>query len=230
MKIISYFPQFIRIFLGLVFILSGYLKLYPIEPFELNFIELGIGNWYTAPFIARFLISIEFLLGCFLIVNLALKSFTLKAVVSMLVFFTCYLLIQIISEGNNGNCGCFGTYLQMTPFESIIKNILLITVAIFLQVFHKDSTLRFKKLLAPLFLITSIALPFILNPIDLMAANYRQPESVNFAFDQSLIFNDSVSKKNIIDFSSGKHIVAFFSLTCPHCKTKAFKMHIIEKR
>ncbi|MEP7128813.1 MAG: MauE/DoxX family redox-associated membrane protein [Chitinophagales bacterium] len=230
MKLLSLFPQLLRVLLGTIFILSGVLKLYPIEPFELNFIELGIGNWYTAPFIARLLISFELLLGLFLILNLALKSFTLKAVVIMLVFFTCYLLIQIISEGNNGNCGCFGTYLQMTPLESIVKNILLITVAIFLRAFHKDSSARFTKLLIPVFLIISISLPFILNPIDLMAANYRQPESVNFPFDQSLIFNDTVSQKNIVDFSTGKHIVAFFSLTCPHCKSTAFKMHIIEKR
>ena len=124
MKFLNFFPQSLRVLLGLVFILSGYLKLYPIESFELNFIDLGVGNWYTAPFIARLLIASEFFLGLMLVFNQSLKKFTLKATIALLLFFTAYLGIQIIREGNTGNCGCFGTYLQMTPLESILKNIL----------------------------------------------------------------------------------------------------------
>lgn len=230
MKFLNFFPQSLRVLLGLVFILSGYLKLYPIESFELNFIDLGVGNWYTAPFIARLLIASEFFLGLMLVFNQSLKKFTLKATIALLLFFTAYLGIQIIREGNTGNCGCFGTYLQMTPLESILKNILLLSIAWFLYRFHKASSARFSKIFIPLFLIVSIATPFVLNPIDLMASGYRQPEAENFPLDLSLIYNDTISHKATVDLSAGKHIVAFFSMTCEHCKATAFKLHVMAKR
>ena len=53
--------------MGLVFIYSGYTKLYPIEPFEFTFVDLGIAGWKSAPFIARFMIGLEFLIGFLLI-------------------------------------------------------------------------------------------------------------------------------------------------------------------
>ncbi len=49
----------ISICLGCVFIYSGYTKLVPvIETFEFTFVDIGIGNWYTAPIIARVLIGL----------------------------------------------------------------------------------------------------------------------------------------------------------------------------
>ena len=110
----EFFAHSVRILLGLIFIASGLLKLFPIEPFELNFIDLGIANWFSAPIIARGLISFELLLGVFLIFDLAMKNFTIKATYGILIFFTLYLFYQLFKVGNNGNCGCFGTYLQMT--------------------------------------------------------------------------------------------------------------------
>jgi uncharacterized membrane protein YphA (DoxX/SURF4 family) len=225
----EYFIHFFRILLGLVFIVSGSLKLYPVEPFELNFIDLGVANWYTAPFIARLLVGIELLLGLFLIFNFFLKTFTLKATIFLLFFFTIYLLIQIIREGNSGNCGCFGTYLQMTPAESIFKNIVLISIAIIVYRLHQINSSRLQRIW-PFFLLAAFIAPFVLNPIDLMAANYRQPEVTNFPFESELLYNDTITHKPQIDISKGKHIVAFFSMTCSHCRTSAFKMHVIEKR
>lgn len=216
--------------LGILFIVSGLLKLYPIEPFELNFIDLRIANWFTAPFIARLLIAFELFLGLLLICNLSLKKITLKATITLLIFFTIYLLFELFTEGNTGNCGCFGTYLQMTPLQSILKNLLLIIIAIILFLYHPNSKARFYRPLILLFLGASVATPFILNPLDLMAAQYRQPESVNFQMDLSLIYNDTIKYKAAVDLAREKHIVAFFSMTCIHCKETAFKMYIMKKR
>ena len=63
-----------------------------------------------------------------------------------------------------------------------------------------------------------------------MASSNRQPTSENFALDMSLIYNDTISHKATVDLSTGKHIVAFFSMTCSHCKATAFKLHVMAKR
>ena len=59
--------------MGMVFLYSGYTKLYPIEPFELTFVDLGIGGWRLAPFIARFMIGLEFMIGLLLMLSLYIK-------------------------------------------------------------------------------------------------------------------------------------------------------------
>lgn len=215
--------------LGVTFILSGILKLNPIEPFELNFIDLGIANWITAPFIARLLIGTEFYLGIMLIFGIALKKFTLPATFALLALFSVYLIIQLITTGNKGDCGCFGTYLQMTPLQSLIKNAILVSLAVLLFLLSETKRIRFQNPLILVFTVVTLSLPFILNPIDLIAGKARQPEEINFPLPINLITGES-TKHDTIDLMKGKHIIAFISLTCPHCKTAAFKMHVMKKR
>src|ERR1022692_930913 len=121
--------------MGAVFLFSAYTKLYPIEPFEYTFVDLGIGNWQTAPFIARILIGLEFLIGFSLITQLRLKKITYKLSIVALLIFCLYLILEIIFSGNKGNCGCFGTTLFMTPLQALIKNIIMLTILMLLYKF-----------------------------------------------------------------------------------------------
>src|SRR5436305_2502938 len=93
----------LRILVGGTFLLSAWLKLFPIEAFELNFIDLGIANWVTAPFIARLLISTEFFLGLMILIGVALKKFTLPATFALLAIFSLYLLVQLVMVGDKGD-------------------------------------------------------------------------------------------------------------------------------
>jgi len=219
----------LRILLGGTFLLSGWLKLSPIEAFELNFIDLGIANWVTAPFIARLLIGTEFFLGIMILFGIALKKFTLPATYALLTLFSVYLLVQIVTIGDKGDCGCFGTYLQMTPLQSLVKNVILASLALLLYLISEVKRIRFQKPLTIFFAVVTLSLPFILNPVDLMAGKVRQPEEINFPLPIDLITGES-TKKDTIDLMRGKHIVAFISLTCPHCKVAALKMHVMKKR
>jgi len=63
------------ILLGLIFLFSAYSKLFPIEPFEYSFVELGISNWKSSIIIARLFIAFEFACGLLLLFNLWLKKF-----------------------------------------------------------------------------------------------------------------------------------------------------------
>src|ERR1035437_1438717 len=122
--------------MGTVFLFSAYTKLYPIEPFEYTFVDLGIGNWQTAPFIARILIGLEFLIGFALIIQLQLKKVTYKLSITTLLVFCFYLILEIIFSGNKGNCGCFGATLFMTPLQALMKHIVMLIILILLYKFH----------------------------------------------------------------------------------------------
>lgn len=229
-KGIKVFLVFLTILLGATFVFSGYSKLYPIELFEFNFVDLGIANWTVAPIIARLLIAMEFVLGLLLILNFELRRVTFRATIGLLTFFTVYLMVAIIKDGNKGNCGCFGTYLQMTPLQSILKNIGLIALTIVLYKFHEGYNWKRKKIVWLLSLSVSIVLPFILNPISLEASSHFDDGAKNFHLPLESLYNDSKNEAPPIDLKKGKHVIAFLSLTCPHCKIAAFKLQILKKQ
>ncbi len=217
----------IRILLGLIFIYSAYVKLKPIEPFEYNFVEQGLSSWLLAPFIARIVIALEFVIGGLLLCNFYLKT-TLKIAGFLLLFFSVYLIWQIIKEGNHGNCGCFGSAIKMTPLEAIIKNVFMLGLVIILYYFAKPFDYKKWKWLVLIPIGLGIAYPFYKNPPAAFVINMASPETVNYKFQNELIPSPFYSKDSI-NLMQGKHIVCFFSLTCPHCRRAGYKMHIIKE-
>ncbi|MFO0356093.1 MAG: MauE/DoxX family redox-associated membrane protein [Sphingobacteriaceae bacterium] len=219
--------------LGLVFIYSGYTKLDPvIETFEFTFVDIGIGNWYTAPVIARLLIGLEFMIGILLIINYNLKKFTLPLTIGLLGFFCIYLLLQIIFSGNSGNCGCFGEHLKMTPLQAIIKNVVMIVAALPIYFYWNGWSIRFNKLFISFFGLTAVMIPFIVNPVDYTYTSNNLDEEVNYPLELDLLFkpeDTSKVERPIKDIRKGKYVLAFLSLKCPHCRIAAKKFHLIHK-
>ena len=207
-------------------IASGILKLYPVEPFEYTFVEQGLSNWALAPYLARCLIASEIFLGLMVILN-SHKNVAIKGVLFLLVLFTIYLGIGLIRNGNNGNCGCFGTFLSMTPLQSIFKNFGLMIVSILLLKINQP---RVKKLkwLSWIIAAGSLAIPFILNPVEIPANNDFEA-TVNEKIDFNLLppFKE---KDTLVNFSEGEKILAFMSVNCSHCKLGSYKLFILTKQ
>ena len=218
--------------IGFVFIYSGYTKLYPIEPFVYTFVDLGIGGWKIAPFIARFMIGLEFFIGLLLIFGLYIKRLTLKLTIGSLVIFSIYLLFIIIKTGNNGNCGCFGTAIVMSPLQALIKNGILIIFSFVIYKFYDgiDYHKYGKKLLLATF-ITSFAMPHILNYVDLdYSSSYLLKKEDQFKLELDSVYNNAKIHTPPKSLSKGKHIMAFMSLTCSHCRTAAKKLKLIKEQ
>ena len=223
----------LSIIVGSIFIYSGYTKLFPvIETFEFTFVELGIANWYTAPFIARLFLGLEFFVGCLLILNYQLKKITIPITIILLSFFTIYLIIQIFVSGNNGNCGCFGEHLKMTPLQAIIKNAIMFGLLFIVYFIYEGWKIKYNSLLLCSVGVTLILTPFIINPIDYNYTSNNLDEKVNYPLALNLLFQPEDSSKVEIpkvDIRKGNHVVAFLSLKCPHCKIAAKKFRLIKK-
>lgn len=224
---------FISIGLGLVFLYSGYTKLTPvIETFEFSFVDIGIANWYTAPVIARLLIGLEFFLGVLLILNYNLKRFTLPFTVILLLLFSIYLLFQLLTSGNQGNCGCFGEHLKMTPLQAILKNVIMILGGIAVYFLFDGWKLKFNMLFLSLTGLSAVLIPFIVNPVDYTYTSNNLEEKVNYPLELNLLYEPEDSSKvetPKVDLRKGKHVVAFLSLTCSHCRIAAKKFRLIKK-
>jgi thiol-disulfide isomerase/thioredoxin len=135
----------IRILISALFLISAFAKIYPdpsmfysISKFEFTQLyPMGFGREFSA-FLSRFLIGIEFALGFLIIMPFNLKKVVIPSTILMLAFFCVHLGIEILTGGNKGNCGCFGSLLPMTPLQALIKNLVSIAFLVFLYVKLSD--------------------------------------------------------------------------------------------
>lgn len=200
---------FLVLLLGGVFIFSAVTKFISIEPFEWTFMDMGLsGN--IAAFLARFFIGFEFALALLLVGHLFLKQITYPLIQLFLIAMTVYLIVILITKGNSGDCGCFGDALPMTPLQSILKNVVLMAWTYLLQRFHTPKAYRFSLPIALTGTIAAFAVPFLFVPYS------QKPSRVNL--DALYLYKADLPP---VDVRKGKHLVAFMSLGCPHCRHAA---------
>lgn len=218
--------------MGLVFLYSAYTKLYPIEPFEYTFVDLGVGGWKTAPFIARFMIGLEFFIGILLIFGIYMKPFTLRLTIGSLIIFSVYLVFIMLSDGNNGNCGCFGNAIVMTPLQALIKNIVMLAVSIVIYKFYDGiNYLKAGKWLFGASFVAAFAMPHVLNYVDFSYSEaYLSKKEDQFPLELDSLYKNAKLHTPPASLKTGKHIIAFMSLTCPHCRIAAKKMRLMKEQ
>ncbi len=210
--------------LAAVFLFSAYSKVAALEPFEWTFLDLGAPGMVSASIIAHLFIGIEFTIGLFLLCHIYLKSVTYPITIGLLVLLTGYLILLIAQQGNNGNCGCFGDWIYMKPLAAIWKNLAMIAVTILLIYIYPIKPYKGQEWLAACLGMVALVTPFILSPLELD----NEPKSMHRAIDLSALYEGE--KQPHEDLKQGKHIVAFMSLTCPHCKKAAYLLHIIKNK
>ncbi len=212
------------IVLAAVFFYSAWSKIYTdnaFDSFQWTFLDLGISSVILASFIAHFMIGFEILLGLFLLCHIYLKSFTYKAIIVLLSVFIIYLLVIILKQGNTGNCGCFGDQLAMKPLAAIWKNLAMIAATLVLWKIYPIKPYKYSEI--AFIVISGIALtvPFLLRLVYIGT----DPEKVEKPIDLAPLYKYAPAPTE--DLRTGKHIIAFMSLTCPHCKKAAYLLQII---
>lgn len=152
----------LRILIALLFVASAIMKLFPIEAFEKQLVDLGITNWCLAPPLARGIIAFELFLGIAFLQNHFFKKFIIPLTLGMLAAFIIHLSIQIYQTGNTGNCGCMGQVIPMTPLEAIIKNVISIGIIgfIYLKTPRKEDSLHRFPLLILFVAVVAIFLKY----------------------------------------------------------------------
>jgi hypothetical protein len=136
----------------------------------------------------------------------------LKAAFVLVSVFSIYLLNLWISKGNNVNCGCFGDTIWMSPAASLIKNAVLLAILFLLIGYHNGFSYRWTEVTAPVLLFSTIIVIFIVFPV-------FKP----YKIDLTAVY----SGKDVpaTDLGKGKHIIAFLSPSCIHCRRAGNKMY-----
>lgn len=123
--------QFSRIFVGVLFIISGLIKLDDPVGFSYKlgeyFGETVLNLPFLIPFslaIAVFIVIFEVILGVMLLVGYKPK-FTVWSLLLMILFFT-FLTFYSAYFNKVTDCGCFGDALKLTPWQSFTKDVVLL--------------------------------------------------------------------------------------------------------
>ncbi len=123
--------QFSRIFVGILFIISGLIKLNDPVGFSYKLAEYFGETVLNLPFfipyalaIAVFIVIFETVLGFMLLVGYKPK-FTIWSLLLMIVFFT-FLTFYSAYFNKVTDCGCFGDALKLTPWQSFTKDVVLL--------------------------------------------------------------------------------------------------------
>ena len=123
--------QILRIFVASIFIASGFVKAVDVVGFSFKLEEYFSPSVFNMPFfesqalpIAIFVVALELILGFMLLLKIRLK-FTLTALIALSVFFG-FLTFYSAYFNKVTDCGCFGDAITFTPWESFVKDLILL--------------------------------------------------------------------------------------------------------
>ena len=120
---------FLRLILGLVFLVSGISKLLGPENFikeidKINFLGITVSHAAAYGFIL-----FELVLGVLLIFRFNKR--VLVVTTATIVVLSCYLGFKVIIH-DNSDCGCFGNFIYRSNMSALIQDILLLIAAVYL--------------------------------------------------------------------------------------------------
>ncbi|MBT8184620.1 MAG: DoxX family protein [Eudoraea sp.] len=152
----KYIVSLSRILVGVLFIMSGLIKLNDPVGFSFKLEEYFSQGVLDLPFfmpyalaISIFVVILEVVLGVFLLLGYQ-KKFTLWSLLLMIVFFT-FLTFYSAYFNKVTDCGCFGDAIKLTPWESFTKDVVLLVLIIILfagqRLINPILSVRFRKVL-----------------------------------------------------------------------------------
>jgi hypothetical protein len=209
----------IRFILGAVFIVSGVAKAIDTQTF------IGLIQAYDIGFLAYAAIIIpplEILLGLFFWFNIEIKTAALIMMISTVLFSVVFLEV-LLTKGIK-DCGCFGSikFLQMPPWGTVLRNILIVSGAYFLYKFPPPASAANTKIKFVIVAIIGFA------AFTVSAVSYTKPLiNVNTINHEDLTGRDvnSTFLKNYQKFDPKKRYAVFmFSPECFHCWDMTFNI------
>ncbi|MCB0700120.1 MAG: hypothetical protein H6551_04720 [Chitinophagales bacterium] len=214
--------------LGALFLYSAYTKTLPIQTFEYTLVEFVHFPWWLAAVGSRLLIGLETALGVLMILNIyGNKKWILKLSLLILATFSIYLIYLWATVGDDVNCGCFGDAIWMSPSTSLLKNLGLILATLLLLKFHDGLKGKIAHIISIVLLLGVTSVPFFYYPIPSAAPSFLKDDK--YEIDLSALYKAERPHIPDVDLRKGKHIIAFMSLTCPHCKIAAYKMQLMKR-
>src|SRR5690606_22593408 len=138
----KYIVQICRFIVGIIFIISGFVKAVDPVGFGYKLEEYFAPDVFNISFLhdlalpqATFFSIFEIMLGVFLLLGI-FRKFTSWALLLLIVFFT-FLTFYSAYFNKVTDCGCFGDALKLTPWQSFWKDIFLLVLILIIFIGQK---------------------------------------------------------------------------------------------
>ena len=213
----------LKVLLGLVFIVSAILKIADMDRFEIYIYSYHFFSLNVSFLVARAAIIVELVLGIGLVSNCFHKLMWWGSV-AMLVGYTG-LLAYAFASGRTDNCHCFGDYLQFNPWQSILKNIVLL--ALFALIYKvKGWRFRYDKI-ALVGVVTACCVGvFMASPPDNYTPSYRPTDDLDHELFEEALRNPPL---DTLHLTEGRKVVALLSSGCEYCMMTARKLSLMQR-
>jgi uncharacterized membrane protein YphA (DoxX/SURF4 family) len=160
MKLLTHFS---RVIVGVLFIISGLIKLNDPIGFSFKLEEYFGANVLNLEFLIPYALALavaivifEVVLGVMLLVGYK-KKFTVWSLLLMILFFT-FLTFYSAYFNKVTDCGCFGDALKLTPWQSFTKDVVLLVFIIILFINKKHIKRIFGRVATNVAVYASLAL------------------------------------------------------------------------
>ena len=213
----------LKLLLGILFIFSAILKVADMDRFEIYVYSYHFFSLNISFLVARAAIIVELVLGIGLLSNRLHKLMWWGSVL-MLIGYTG-LLVYALVLGRTDNCHCFGDFLRFNPWQSIIKNVVLLVLFGMVRKVA-ERPLRHKWLvLAAVTIVCSVAV-FAISPPDNYTPSYESQKNL-----QRDLFQEALQSPPLDSYglTEGKKVVGFFSTSCEYCMMTAQKVSLMQK-
>ena len=230
--------KFINILIGSVFIIAAILKLISIDEFEIYIYSFDIFSFLLTTFVSRIMIIGEFILGLFLILKINYKL-TWRLTFISLILFTLFLIYVAIFR-QDANCHCFGELVELSPLESIVKNVVMMILLLVAKTQSsklKVQSSKFKAQSSRFLVLGSTFLVFIISPPDsiykMIYSTEKEVSTVDLyeSFDEvvkidfteeGLVFDSIPSFKEKED-----QLIVIVSSGCKYCRLGLKKLSLM---
>ena len=200
------FVLILKSLLGLLFVASAMLKIVDMDKFEIYIYSFHLFSLNFSFLVARAAIILELLLGVGLIFNSFHKLMWWGSVL-MLISYSG-LLVYAMVLGRTDNCHCFGDYLQFNPWQSLIKNTVLLAL---FALIYKAKGMRFKHDVLALIgvVLACSVIVFVVSPPDNFTSSYNSREELNRE-----LFYEAIQQPPLEGYqlTEGNKVVGIFSL------------------
>lgn len=219
----SWVPVILSAFVGLVLLVSGFQKAFEIDLFLRQIRDYEI---ITNPLLIIFsgwgLIIFECCLGTSLLINYKPKIAIPagSAIFLMFVAATGYAW----ATGVTDDCGCFGSWLERTPKEAMVEDLVLLgalAVAWKWNRSFKKWPFHLKEILIGVALLAGLLVPLLVGPLF-----NRISSAVTGPVEDGLetFVLEGFSHK---DLSTGKHIILIMATDCSHCRAEMDNLNML---
>ena len=207
-------PRLLAGTVGLILLIAGLVKAMDMELFIRQIRDYGIMSQHVLLALSAWgLIALECALGIGLLIFYRPKI-TL-ALTSLLWITFLGATSWAWLTGATEECGCFGAWVEYTPAQAVMENLILLVATLLARVWHKESyrpQSRVKAWCVAISFLIGAALPLALG-FPLSRITQSPWETIEIELSKLQI--RGLEKINL---SRGSHLIIMMDTDCEHCK------------